>query len=157
MKKIALALTTLTLLITTSSDSFAWHRRSYCGWYDRRCGNIRSSDYNRCYSNCGGCYSSCYYNTINRYNPIYPTFANCCYPSSCMQQYGCPTNCCNYSVSSCGTCVSRVEENPPCSPAPCCLKTIQVPANLVQKVEYYWECPQNCNIQNSCCPQQGCF
>lgn len=147
MKKIAITLLSLTFLITVSNN-FAWHRRSYCGWYDRRCGNIRSCDYNRCCN-----YSNCSYNTINRYNPIYPTYSNCCYPNCYPARYSmqncCSTNGCNYATC-CGNPVTRVEENPPCGPAPCCLKTVEVPANLVQKVDYYWECPQNCN---SCLPQ----
>jgi hypothetical protein len=41
--------------------------------------------------------------------------------------------------------VTRVEEKP-CGPAPCCLTAVQVPANLVRKVEYEWECPTGCTV-----------
>lgn len=43
--------------------------------------------------------------------------------------------------------VTRVEERP-CGPAPCCLTAVQVPANLVKKVEYEWECPTGCTVQS---------
>lgn len=67
---------------------------------------------------------------------------------------GCKTECAPRSETRCASrcennvpvSVTRVEERP-CGPAPCCLTAVQVPANLVKKVEYEWECPTGCVVQ----------
>lgn len=43
--------------------------------------------------------------------------------------------------------ITRTEEKP-CGTPPCCLTAVQVPANLVKHVEYSWECPTGCTVQN---------
>lgn len=155
MKRISLLLFLALSGLLTIVDISAWHRRSYCGWYNRGCGNMRSCDYSRCGgNNCYGNYNGCYANSCgyaNRYNGCNNGGCNASMVYNGMGSGSCGTGC-GYQ-SACGTTISRVIENPPCGPAPCCLKTVQVPANLIQKVDYYWECPQNCNIS---CGQSSC-
>lgn len=68
-----------------------------------------------------------------------------CGRNRCEREQRCETSCkkeCNPVVN-----ITRTEEKP-CGTAPCCLTAVQVPANLVKHVEYSWECPTGCTVQN---------
>ncbi len=73
-------------------------------------------------------------------------YANGC-GRSCGQRSSCERSCgpvCNDVPVA----VTRLEEKP-CGPAPCCLTAVQIPANLVKKVEYEWECPTGCTVNTN--------
>jgi hypothetical protein len=69
-----------------------------------------------------------------------------CGRSRCGVQRECAPRCESRCANEVPVAVTRVEEKP-CGPAPCCLTAVQVPANLVKKVEYEWECPTGCTVQ----------
>lgn len=66
MKKIVITFVTIiTLLIGT--NAYAWHRRSFCGWYNRNCGGRAKDNYR---SNCYTYRSNCTTSHCSPYSPI---------------------------------------------------------------------------------------